>query len=217
MQDDNWEAINGESAHEIEVLNYSNQVNVIQALVHFLMHHFPGDDGTCAVSPSERVLSEFHRTATLFLLHHPGDYRTENVEVSNGFVVIHEPPAHDQVAARMQTFFEVLHHTWTEKSAQELAAYCLWMINWVHPFKNGNGRTARAFCYACLCLKLGFILPGERTVIDLIMEQRGEYQTALKAADTAYEGAGEPNLEPMIAFLDRLLFEQLSSIDEVDG
>ena len=43
MIDDNWEMIDGDAAHDIEVLNYSNQVNVIEALVHLLMHHHMGD------------------------------------------------------------------------------------------------------------------------------------------------------------------------------
>lgn len=212
MKDDNWEAINGDAAHEIEVLNYSNQVNVIQALVHFLMHHCRADDGTCAVGPSEYTLSEFHRTATLFLLHQPGAYRAEPVFVGNAQGVVHQPPSHEEVPGRMETFFSELKAKWASSSAQEIAAYSLWMINWVHPFKNGNGRTARAFAYACLCLKLGFVLPGERTVIDLIMDQRQEYYAALKIADIAFEAGMRPDLEPMIAFVDRLLFEQLSSI-----
>lgn len=213
MKDDNWEAINGDAAHEIEVLNYSNQVNVIQALVHFLMHHYTGEDGTCAASPNENVVSEFHRTATLFLLHAPGAYRMEPVVVGGPQGVVHQPPPHEEVPEKMQGFFQVLETNWGQASAQEIAAYCLWMINWIHPFKNGNGRTARAFCYACICLKLGFVLPGERTVIDLIMDQRQEYYRALKIADLAFEAGKEPDLEPMIAFVDRLLFEQLSSIE----
>lgn len=216
MKDDNWELINGEAAHEIEVLNYSNQVNVIEALVHLLMHYNRGEDGSCSKSPSLNVLQEFHRTATLFLLIHPGQYRTEPVFVHNGEgAIIHTPPNFEEVEAHLDTFSQQLADQWSARSAQEIGAFCLWMINWVHPFKNGNGRTARAFCYACLCLKLGFALPGKKTVIDLIMEQRNEYYAALKVADLAFEASGEPDLDPMIEFVDRLLFAQLSSIPEL--
>lgn len=213
MIDDNWELIDGDAAHEIEVLNYINQVNVIEGLVHFLMHHHRGGDDTCAASPNENVLREFHRTATLFLLHKPGDYREEPVVVRKGDEIIHTPPPHDQVASLAQQFFAQLLSLWPAQNAQEIGAYCLWWINWLHPFKNGNGRTARAFCYACLCLKFGFVLPGRKTVIDLIMEQRDEYYAALKVADTSFEASGVPDLGPMTAFLDRLLFQQLTSIE----
>ncbi len=213
MIDDNWDLIQGEAAHAIEVLNYSNQVNVIEALVHLLMHHHCGDDGTCTHSPNANVLKEFHRTATLFLLHAPGEFREGPVVVTNGNGdVVHNPPPADEVDGHIEKFFAELLDNWPTKQPQEIGAFCLWMINWVHPFKNGNGRSARAFCYACLCLKLGFVLPGTKSVIDLIMEQRDDYYSALKIADNAYEANGVPDLEPMIEFVDRLLFEQLNSI-----
>lgn len=213
MKDDNWELIDGLAAHEIEVLNYSNQVNVIEALVHLLMHHHTASDGSCSHSPNRNVLHEFHRTATLFLLHLPGQFRDIEVVVKEADgTVVHTPPPHEEVEQHIEAFFTALAAMWLNASAQEIGAYCLWMINWVHPFKNGNGRTARAFCYACLCLKLGFVLPGRKTVIDLIMDQRGEYYAALRVADNAFRADGEPDLGPIVAFVDRLLFEQLSSI-----
>lgn len=213
MIDDNWELIEGEAAHEIEVLNYSNQVNVIDALIHLLMYHHRGDDGSCTHSPNEKVLREFHRTATLFLLNHPGDFRTEEVVVSksNGEIV-HTPPSIEEMGIHLDKFFVELTKSWSELSAQELGAFALWMVNWVHPFKNGNGRTARAFCYACLSLKLGFVLPGTPTVIDQIMDERQEYQDALKVADLAYENGGKPDLKRMTTFIDTLLARQISSI-----
>lgn len=217
MNDDNWEMINGEAAHEIEVLNYANQVNVIEALVHFLMHHHKGEDGSCTGSPNANVLREFHRTATLFLLAAPGQYREIEVFVgdSDG-TVVHAPPNATEVSGHIEGFFAELHEHWNTKSAQEIGAFCLWFINWVHPFINGNGRTARAFCYACLCLKVGFVLPGTKTVIDLIMEQREDYYAALKVADTCFHETGTPDLGPMADFVDRLLAEQLSSLPEAD-
>ena len=212
MKDNNWVMITGEDAHAIEVLNYSNQVNVIEALVRLLMHHYKDADGSCMSCPSIKVLNEFHRTATLFLLNNPGDFRDVNVHVVDGNGgVRYQPPPHEEVSGHIIAFFESLEKKWKLCSAQEIGAFSLWMINWIHPFRNGNGRTARAFCYACLCLKYGFVLPGNKTVIDLMMEQREEYCSALNAADIAYAEAGTPNLEPMIIFLDRLIFEQISS------
>ena len=215
MIDDNWELINGEAAHEIEVLNYSNQVNVIDALVHLLMHHHRGDDGSCTNAPNVNVLREFHRTATLFLLNNPGSFREEPVSVmtANGDVV-HQPPAVEEMEEHLNGFFARLESDWSERSPQEIGAYCLWMINWVHPFKNGNGRTARAFSYACLSLKLGFVLPGSPTVIVLIMRNRPQYQAALKQADIGFERNAQPDLEPMIEFIDQLLAQQLTSIQK---
>lgn len=213
VKDDNWELIQGDAAHEIEVLNYSNQVNVIEALIHFFMHHWTGEDGSCTHSPTVETLKEFHRTATLFLLRSPGAFRDEEVVVQTADgVVVHHPPTKDEMGGHLDRFFGDLVSDWGARTPQEIAALCLWMVNWVHPFKNGNGRTARAFCYACLSLRLGFVLPGSPTVIDRIMDERDEYQRTLKVADIAFEQTGRPDLGPMTAFVDRLLAQQLSSI-----
>jgi len=213
--DDNWELIDGDAAHAIEVLNYSNQVNVIEALAHFYLHHHRGDDGGCTMPPNHFVLREFHRTGTLFLLERPGEFRDSEVVVRRGDgVVVHQPPTKEEMGGHLDRFFTQLEDRWAGSSPQELAAFCLWMINWVHPFKNGNGRTARAFCYACLSLKFGFVLPGSPTVIDLIMQNRDEYQAALKHADNAFEASGETDLSKMTAFVDDLLARQFSSVPQ---
>lgn len=205
--------IDGDAAHDIEVLNYSNQVNVIEALVHLLMHHHMGEDGACISPPSERVLREFHRTATLFLLKNPGEFRDCPVQVSTSDgTVVHQPPPHEEVQQHTIDFFAELEKRWPAQTPQELGAYALWMINWIHPFKNGNGRTARAFCYACVSLKFGFVLSGTPTLIDLIMQERPDYQSALKVADRAFEAGLEPDLAPMIELVDRLLAQQFASI-----
>lgn len=213
MKDDNWDLINGDAAHAIEVLNYSNQVNVIEALVILLMHHYKSEDGGCGTHPSVQTLQEFHRTATLFLLERPGQFRDCEVHVATSAgIVVHTPPPSDHVSDRLKEFFEHLSKTWATSSAQEIGAFALWMVNWVHPFKNGNGRTARAFCYACISLRLGFVLPGSPTIIDLIMENREEYQASLKVADMAFDATGAPDLGRMTTYLDDLLARQLSAL-----
>ena len=45
-------------------------------------------------------------------------------------------------------------------SAIHLAAYLLWRMNWIHPFADGNGRTARVVSYVVLSVKLDSLLPG---------------------------------------------------------
>jgi Fic family protein len=213
MIDDNWELIDGEVAHEIEVLNYSNQVNVIEALVRFMIYTYDVGENGCLGTPNSNVLREFHRTATLFLLKEPGQYRGSEVSVrKNDGTLVHSPPRHSEVSEHIEDFFKKIVERWPEWGAVQIGAYALWLINWVHPFKNGNGRSARAFCYACISLKLGFVLPGSPTVIDLIMQNREPYQDALKVADISFETAKEPDLGPMINFIEDMLIRQLSSV-----
>ncbi|MGC2050984.1 MAG: Fic family protein, partial [Methylovirgula sp.] len=119
----------------------------------------------------------------------------------------------EQVPQLMREFFEELGVILKNGDALDAAAFVLWRINWVHPFKNGNGRTARAFSYACLNASLGVMLPGTTTVIDQIMTTRHDYEAAIRTADQA--AAANPsarNLQAMKDYLNRLLQNQMNSI-----
>lgn len=212
MKDDNWELIAGPAAHRIEILNYLSQVNQIEAMVVYSLHHHPPKEGGCARHPNQKALKELHRTGTFLLLAKPGEYRDGPVvlELANGEVV-YEPPPHDEVQERLDGFFDELNRRWSSLAPVEAGAFTLWFINWVYPFKNGNGRSARAFCYASMAMKMGFVPPGERTVPELIKENDDEYQLALRAADIGLRDKGQPNLSVLEALLDRLLGEQLEA------
>jgi Fic family protein len=155
MFDTNWEMINGPDAHSIEVMNAANQSNVLDGLLTFLMAHKGPNRNSNPPMPDEAALCELHRAGTLFLLAEPGVYRNIEVIVADAAgKTRHQPPPWPYVGGFMQHFFRDLSCVWTSGDALDVAAYALWRINWVHPFRNGNGRTARAFSYACLCLKL---------------------------------------------------------------
>lgn len=211
MFDSNWDLINGQDAHAIEVLNQSSVANVIEALVRYLQHHDPSPGHACELCPNQEILKELHRTGTLLLLRFPGSYRTCDVQVRRRDGQIFYPPAHADVPAQMEAFERDLHARWGLADPVEIAAFALWRINWVHPFKNGNGRTARAFAYACICLKFGAMLPGTSTMIDLITRSREAFEDALAHADASFAHTGAADLLPLRAYLDGLLREQLLS------
>ncbi|HMG46246.1 MAG TPA: Fic family protein [Allosphingosinicella sp.] len=212
MKDTNWDLIKGSAAHEIEVLNQLSALNQIEAMVHFSLHHYPSPEHGCDRHLSQNALKELHRTGTFLLLEKPGEYRTGPVylELENGEIV-YNPPAVDEIQGHLERFFAQLGERWGNYTPVETAAFTLWFINWVHPFKNGNGRSARGFCYACLSMRAGYVLPGERTVLELIKENDDEYQLALRAADAAFQATEEPDLAPMVGLIDRLFAEQLES------
>ena len=204
MNDDNWEMINGAVAHQIEALNAANTVNVIEAVVLFIINTIG------AGYPNHIALKELHRSGTIFLLLKPGEYRDCPVSVVENGRVVHTPPEHQHVPTHMVQFFQELSDMWLGSDALDVASFALWKINWVHPFKNGNGRTARAFAYACLCTKIGAVLPGTTTVIDQIMTTRQEYQNCIRDADASF-AAGNLDLSRMKAYLNGLLQVQIQS------
>lgn len=207
MLDSNWERINGPDAHHIEALNSANTINVIKALITFIIHH---QERGC---PTKDDLCELHRTGTLFLLNAPGRFRNKEVLLeAEGGAIVHKPPPHASVDDYIDQFFNTLQEMWHTSDALDVAAYALWRINWIHPFINGNGRTARAYAYACLCGHLGVILPGETTIVDQIMETQLHYQYALRIADECVRNGNEPDLSEMKRYLNHLLQIQISSV-----
>ena len=100
----------------------------------------------------------------------------------------HFPPHFDDVPNQMDRFFSVVHENWAILDHPTvLPAYALWRLNWIHPFVEGNGRTARAACYYLICLKQGRLLPGKKIVPERIRENRKPYYAALQAADQAWD------------------------------
>ena len=112
----------------------------------------------------------------------------------------------------MASFVAEVNEDWEQADAAYLASYCLWRLNFIHPFVNGNGRTARALCFYVLCLKLGYLLPGKKMVPELIRRDRNEYVKALRKVDEA-ENAGqlELGLPVLTDFVARLLTEQMQN------
>jgi Fic family protein len=214
--DDNWETINGPVAHQIEVLNATNQINVLEGLILFLLAHRGGNPNVRAPMPDEIALCHLHNAGTLFLLAEPGIYRNMDVNTQVNGVVVYTAPPWQYVQGLMKGFFRDLSVYWSSHDALDVAAFALWRVNWIHPFRNGNGRSARAFSYACLSIHLGAVLPGSPTVIDQIMQNRPRYQKALTAADESLK-AGKLDLSEMRAFLDELLQKQIASVAPQQG
>jgi Fic family protein len=82
-------------------------------------------------------------------------------------------------------------------------------MNWIHPFVEGNGRTARAACYYLICMKQGRLLPGSKIVPERIRENRQPYYAALQAADQAWD-EGHFDVNELAAYLGGLLKGQLT-------
>jgi fido (protein-threonine AMPylation protein) len=135
-----------------------------------------------------------------------GRYRKQPIYVGN-----HIPPHFDTVEEHMDQFFSIVHENWDIMDGPaELAAFALWRLNWIHPFIEGNGRTARAACYYLMCLRYGDLIPGTTIVPELIRNNRQPYYQALKAADDAW-ASGHFDQSELDLYLQDLLVQQLST------
>ena len=133
-----------------------------------------------------------------------GRFRQEPIYVGN-----HLPPHYGEVPDLMDRFISAIHENWYLWPPTFLASYALWRMNWIHPFIEGNGRTARAACYYLLCVRSGVLFGGGKIVPERIRENRDPYIAALRASDAAWK-EGHLNLTLMDAYLAQLLEAQLA-------
>lgn len=183
----------------LEVSNGTRQYDLLRSLV------------TIAIEVnkpflSQTVIKSFNFHAISCLHTNAGEYRPCPVMVGE-----YRPPEHYRVQALMDDLVNEVNRRWETTDPITLASYVLWRLNLIHPFINGNGRTARAACYYVLCLKLGGLLPGSPILPELLRINRDEYVDCLQRVDAS--AADQLSLEPLVNLLTRLLTEQLASAD----
>jgi len=144
-------------------------------------------------------------TAVANIAQFGGRFREQPIYVGK-----HIPPHFEKVPNLMDQFLSVIHENWTIMDHPTvLPAYALWRLNWIHPFVEGNGRTARAACYYLLCLRYGALLPGKKIVPERIRENREPYYEALSEADKHW-AEGHFNVTALSEYLQNLLKAQLA-------
>ena len=153
------------------------------------------------------LILSLHRAAVDGLDAYAGAYRPGDVTILRSH---HAPPPADAVAELVEDLCDWVNDHWDDTPPTHLAAHVLWQLCWIHPFTDGNGRTARAVAYLVLLVAYGMILPGTRTIPEQISEDRRPYYTALEAADRAME-AGAADVSEMSAYLEGLLERQLGA------
>ena len=151
------------------------------------------------------TILNLHRLAVQGIDRFAGAYRPGDVTISRSH---HTPPPAEEVAKRVEDLCDFVDASWDALAPVQLAAHVLWQLCWIHPFTDGNGRTARAVAYLVLCVAYGLRLPGARTIPEQISEDRRPYYGALEAADRAAE-AGAADVSELAAYLEGMLVGQL--------
>ena len=131
------------------------------------------------------TIQSLHREALKGISEFAGNWRPAGVGIQGSQ---HQPVGAHLVPEKIEELCDYLNDNWRERSAIHLASYVMWRLNWIHPFSDGNGRTSRVFSYVVLCVRLGFVLGGIKTIPDQIVANRKPYFDALEAADLAWRG-----------------------------
>jgi len=159
---------------------------------------------------SQAVLKALNFHAIACLHTNAGEFRPCSVHVAYPDPTDnYETPDHFRVHALMDNFINWVNSNWKEADSVALAAFVLWRLCAIHPFINGNGRTARAAAYFTICVKSGGWLPGTESMPTLL-KKHADYTKALKHADASH-AKGSLDLSPLILVVGECLQVQLNS------
>ncbi len=181
----------------LEVANGNRQYDFLQSIVSVcLAVQRPFLSATIVKALNFHAITCLHTNA--------GEYRPCEVTVGP-----YNPPAHHRVDALMDDFVNSINRTWEQADPVALAALVLWRLNHIHPFINGNGRTARAACYFVLCVRIGLWLPGSTILPELLRRERNRYVEALRKADASLP-TGTLDRSELHTLISELLEEQIN-------
>jgi Fic family protein len=136
-------------------------------------------------SLTNESLFEIHKLITHQTLDNQDDegkYRTHNkinvIDIIDGEIV-HSPPNHNIIPELMNNLFDFFNDNNEEQFIHPIIKACIihFMIGYIHPFVDGNGRTARALFYWYL-LKNGYWLTEYLSISRLIAKSKTQYALA---------------------------------------
>jgi Fic family protein len=161
------------------------------------------------------IILGLHRDALMGIHPLAGNFRPSTVDIRGSN---HIPPDAWEVPQLVEEMCDYINENWDTATPLHLAAYSMWRMNWIHPFADGNGRTARAVSYLVLCMKMQSRIPGPRTIPDQIAENKKSYYDALEAADGDWTSQKAISLTKLETLLGNLLAAQLvSALEQASG
>ncbi|MCR5763990.1 MAG: Fic family protein [Treponema sp.] len=133
---------------------------------------------------SPELLLEIHKQITEKTLDDPNDegrFRTDdNIYVVNGITgeVAHTPPSHTAIKKTVNELCKFVNQKSSSFVHPIIKAIILhFMISYLHPFVDGNGRTARSLFYWYM-LKKGYWLTEYLSISRIIYKAKSQYEKA---------------------------------------
>jgi len=188
-----------------------NGVRQFKLAIQIILANIPNDDGKFRLRQS--IILQLHREALDGIHPQAGTYRNSRVFINNSN---HLPPKSIDVADHVADMCGYINENWENKNACHLSSYVLWRLNWIHPFSDGNGRTARVVSYLILSIKLRSLLPGSPTIPDLIAADKAPYYAELEKADREWL-LEKLDIFGMEKMMEGLLAQQLLSATREAG
>lgn len=196
------------------LLNSSEKIREIRNVENSLTYI---DDNIETITINRAFISEIHKMVVADLTPAPngdgdatpGEYRTIPVSILNAK---HLPPQNNTLVTQyMEELFDFIN---TEHGTQYdllKTAIAHHRFVWIHPFRNGNGRTVRLFTYALL-LKQGFKVDMLDRILNptaVFCNNRDTYYNKLSNADTGTK-------EGMLAWCEYVLAGLKDEMQKID-
>lgn len=165
---------------------------------------------------SEPILKALNFHAIVCLHTNAGEYRPCPVTVGHPDQPgTFYPPEHYRVDALTENMINMVNLNWHKADPILLAAMVLWRLCYIHPFINGNGRTARAACMFVISVKAGGLLPGTKNLTNLIKGHQ-QYKAALTHADESAK-TGQVDLGPLAIMIQECVEQQMNSAESLEA
>ncbi len=137
----------------------------------------------------------------------PGQFRQVSLEISKS---THKPPEWLKVNEYMEELLDFVNREDSPKYDLLKTAIAHHRFVWIHPFRNGNGRTVRLFTYAML-VKAGFNVNVGRIInpTAVFCSNRNDYYSYLSAADNGTRSS-------MLSWIEYVLKGLKEEIEKID-
>ncbi len=194
-----------------EVINYRNVLEFIEKV--------PGDFSTTGVTYTKELLCEIHRLAVDRIVGptDAGQFRTSQVVLRNSVTgeIAFRPPLAVDVPFLIDEFFSWLNSDYGKKEHPVLrAGITHYVLAAVHPFVEGNGRTARAMATLVLFTE-GYDIKRFFALEDYFDKHADEYYGALMEVSNLSPRLEDRDLSPWLTVFTRALALELSRIKEL--
>lgn len=159
----------------------------------------------------KRFIAEFHKIVISGLDpsqegdYTPGEYRTNEVLIKNS---THKPMLPVKVPEYMDELVTFVNNQRDQKYKLLATAVAHHRFAWVHPFRNGNGRTVRLLTYSML-MSQGFAVNHILNPTAVFCNDRDVYYEKLAQADTGTD-------EGILSWCEYVLLNLLEEIRKID-
>lgn len=156
---------------------------------------------------SDTLIRAFNFQALAFLVDDAGEYRRH--DETNIVCGGRQPAEAVLLPELMRTMVQAIDAARDIMDPVALAAFTLWRVYALHPFNDGNKRTASASACFMLCVALGGWLPGTTILPELLRRNEIECFDAIGAVIASGDHGARFDLSRLHALLVRCLEEQL--------